>query len=420
MVTNSKDSNKNNIKLFLFTDEFPWGHGEKTFVAPELDYLDKSFQVILVSLSPDEYLDHYSTISKISSKIKVIHYSRSFLVKRILLGFILMFNKFGIEEFFLIRKQGFSLGKLASAIYALGNAEDLRRFCIKKNIFSDTNNSIYYAFWFNTQCLALSIEKYFCGDLKLIARLHGYDLYKERRKYNYQPFQEFKRDMCNSVIFACKHSLRYFENEYGHELFKGQYQLNYLGVKPRYNMCNSSSDDKFRIVSCSRIDSNKRVEIIAEALSRLDRKKFFWTHFGDGSHMNQVKKIAKANDVNVSFMGNVKNFEIINYYSQNAVDVFITTTSTEGGCPVSIQEALSFGIPIIGTKIGGVPEAIDGNGILLESDPDIDSVVEAINKIASCTDEEIKGMKNRSLELFNTKFNIESNKKRLIELIKNA
>ena len=61
-------------------------------------------------------------------------------------------------------------------------------------------------------------------------------------------------------------------------------------------------------------------------------------------------------------------------------DSFITTSSTEG-LPVSIQEAMAAGIPIIGTNVGGIPEMIDGNGVLLSANPSNKEVAEAILRI---------------------------------------
>ena len=56
------------------------------------------------------------------------------------------------------------------------------------------------------------------------------------------------------------------------------------------------------------------------------------------------------------------------FYSENYVDLFITTSSTEG-LPVSVQEAISFGIPIIATNVGAMSEVVnDDCGILVDKD----------------------------------------------------
>lgn len=72
----------------------------------------------------------------------------------------------------------------------------------------------------------------------------------------------------------------------------------------------------------------------------------------------------------------------MDFYEDNFVSCFITTTSTEGN-PVSIQEVLSFGIPIIGTDVSDIPLMIHGNGVLMSSNPKAEEVTEAIKKITN-------------------------------------
>ena len=69
-------------------------------------------------------------------------------------------------------------------------------------------------------------------------------------------------------------------------------------------------------------------------------------------------------------MGHLPNEEVLQYYRNNPVDVFINLSLTEGGAPVSIMEAISCGIPVVATRVGGNPEIVsDRNGILLSENP---------------------------------------------------
>ena len=48
----------------------------------------------------------------------------------------------------------------------------------------------------------------------------------------------------------------------------------------------------------------------------------------------------------------------------NWADVYILPSFNEG-LPISILEAMSYGHPVISTPVGGIPEVVDGNGILV-------------------------------------------------------
>jgi glycosyltransferase involved in cell wall biosynthesis len=87
-------------------------------------------------------------------------------------------------------------------------------------------------------------------------------------------------------------------------------------------------------------------------------------------------------NVHGEFLGNVPNSEIMRYYRDRPVDVFVNVSSTEGGAPVAIQEAVSCGIPIVATAVGGNPEVVtDKNGILLDPNPTVGQIASALFRI---------------------------------------
>jgi glycosyltransferase involved in cell wall biosynthesis len=64
-------------------------------------------------------------------------------------------------------------------------------------------------------------------------------------------------------------------------------------------------------------------------------------------------------------------------YKERIVDILILPSINTGngefeGIPVSLMEAMAFGIPVISTDTGGIPELIgDGSGIMVkEKDPE--------------------------------------------------
>jgi glycosyltransferase involved in cell wall biosynthesis len=83
----------------------------------------------------------------------------------------------------------------------------------------------------------------------------------------------------------------------------------------------------------------------------------------------KAEAASKLNNIDYSFMGQVSNKEVVSYYKNNHVDLFINVSESEG-IPVSIMEVISFGIPVVATDVGGTSEIVeDGyNGLLITKD----------------------------------------------------
>ena len=128
----------------------------------------------------------------------------------------------------------------------------------------------------------------------------------------------------------------------------------------------------FRIVTCSSIIPIKRVKLIVEVISYigkyLENKIIYWEHFGDGPLRNDIEKNAQdlfSKNIVYKIWGHVSNKEVLNYYKSKVIDVFLNLSLNEG-LPVSIMEALSFGIPVIATNVGGVSDLVDESvGLLI-------------------------------------------------------
>jgi glycosyltransferase involved in cell wall biosynthesis len=108
-----------------------------------------------------------------------------------------------------------------------------------------------------------------------------------------------------------------------------------------------------------------------------------WVHFGAGKDLEKVRELVKGFEhVQAEFPGHVSNADLISFYQNNAVHAFVHMSETEGGIPVSIQEAVSFGIPIIAANAGGVPEIVNAQtGVLLSHAFDAQAAVNALSMI---------------------------------------
>ncbi len=245
------------------------------------------------------------------------------------------------------------------------------------------NPIIIYTYWFTPITTAACLFAKNKKNTQVVSRAHGIDLFEERNK-NYIPYRQMTINLLKKIIVVSENGKNYLINNYHIE--QSKISVNPIGINDLNITAKKSNTGNFNIVSCSSIDENKRLHLIIEALNQFAQShkniKITWNHFGDGILKDEILRLYQTtlkDKVQVIFHGQVSNIEIINFYKLNPVDVFITTSASEGGRPVSINEAICCSIPIIGTSIGGIPELVnESNGILLKEYP---SAIEISNAL---------------------------------------
>ena len=74
----------------------------------------------------------------------------------------------------------------------------------------------------------------------------------------------------------------------------------------------------------------------------------------------------------------VSNEKILDFYAEQFVDLFINLSDSEG-IPVSIMEALSAGIPVLATNVGGTGECVgQENGFLVEKITPVEEIASVV------------------------------------------
>ena len=350
-------------KIYLFTLSFPYGKGEKSFILPELNELLKEYEVTILSCAKKEQVEDKVNETKLDSTVSVtlLKDNLSKIEKGIYLLKTLCSPLFW-QEIFCLLKSGKSISKSYYFILSFyARACNIKRQLKQLKLLQE--DAIYYTYWYNHCTLGLLFLKKKYKNIRVITRTHGYDLYHERCPGNWQPFKRYMTSHINAIFFACSYAREYYVNIFLlNDNKMDKLYLARLGVPPKQKCNFIENNNVFELVSCSNVISIKRIELIIEALELCnDDMKIHWTHFGDGNLMQQIKeltenKLASYKHISYTFYGHVSNQTVMDYYESHPVNCFITTSSTEGGCPVSIQEAVSYGIPVIGTAVGGVPE----------------------------------------------------------------
>jgi len=230
-----------------------------------------------------------------------------------------------------------------------------------------------------------------------VSRIHRGDIYQEERVFGYIPLKKQFTDI-DRIYTITESANEYLMQTYGFS--KESIQISRLGVKDLNIKTPSSAKNQIHLVSCSFLSEVKRVDKIIEALAILSEKEphieLKWSHIGDGYlHEKLVnlahKKLDDKQNIAFSFLGNLKNSEVYEFYKTNSVDLFINVSESEG-VPVSIMEAMSCHIPIIAPDIGGVRDmVIDAhNGKLLSKECLVLEIAKALADIEFFKDESIR------------------------------
>lgn len=143
-----------------------------------------------------------------------------------------------------------------------------------------------------------------------------------------------------------------------------------------------STEHKYRMVTTGTVCERKGQYIIVEAMHRMYPEVLKDTHLtvmGIGADYNRLQALTEEYGLekNITFLGNVPNAEVQQHLC--ADNIFILMSRNEG-LPISVLEAMRAGLPVISTKVDGIPEQVDErNGILI--DPNIDQLVEVLNRL---------------------------------------
>ena len=359
-------------ELVLITGGFPYGKGE-TFLEIELTFLaDKFENITLLAINPRARVarktpENCSVISldthlNVISKFKSLRY---------------LFSRQFRQEMKVIRntyKLKLNKSIVATILLSLFKAHKIQKV-LSEQIRS--KKTVFYSYWTDDAAIALALLKQRHPDVKTVCRVHGWDLYFHRHPFTYLPLRHYVSEQMNAIFPVSAIGKSYIVD---HWKIKETNKVitERLGVEAQQKLTPSAG---FKVVSCSNLIPLKRIHLVIEALAQIKDKKIKWIHFGEGQEKEHLIELAKKKlDVNITweFKGAIPNADLLNWYKQNRPTVFINVSESEG-IPVSIMEAMSFGIPCIATDVGGVSEIVNNeNGVLLSADARIEAIIEAI------------------------------------------
>jgi len=167
-----------------------------------------------------------------------------------------------------------------------------------------------------------------------------------------------------------KEKIKEFTNSVDEKLFKP------AGVKEKRKLREELSlpQNKVIIVFCGRLVKRKGLTYLLRGWRRFDHliKKALLLIIGSGENQpdsveEELKNFVKKQKIsNIWFLGNRKREEVVKLLK--AGDIFVYPSIHPEGTALSILEAMSCGLPVVGTKIGGIKKLIvdNKNGFLVK------------------------------------------------------
>jgi len=360
--------NQNN--LHLFTASFPCEDSpEQVFIESELDALSKAFNKVYIYPLRCKGESLELKFSNVEVIILNLSESNSKLKFR---QYLLVF-KILCQELVINRKlRDFKNLKYYSAL--------LKTYIRKSNYLLDNSdfneNDLLYTYWLAEWNYLISLLKH-QNKLKnlLISKAHRFDIYDERHPLLKIPFRKLQLNQTNKIYSISEDGVNYFKTSF--PSYAHKFELARLGSKNKGSIIEGQGT--LTLVSCSMLRPVKRVHLIIDILKEIHIP-VNWIHFGDGTEMKNISSMIGQLPSNVSaeLRGFVTNNQIIEYYKTNKVDVFINVSSSEG-IPVSMMEAISFGIPLIGFNVGGISEIINNETGLIYEDGELDPIISTLN-----------------------------------------
>lgn len=289
--------------------------------------------------------------------------------------------------------------KILTLLSFISKANEIVSFVSNEIEKSDYKNDelIFYSYWMDHLALAAVklAEKY---NGKAVTRCHGYDVYP--RDGGYVVMQRYLAKKLDRIFPIADDgrkticSLFQFDNSIVNKTTVFRLGTEDCGLNPQI-----PSNAAFTIVSCSNVVPLKRVDMIFDAINQIHEFKIRWIHFGDGPCLDRLRdKVSHSGCIHqVELMGRQSNQAVMSFYKKTPIHMLINLSTSEG-IPVSMMEALSFGIPCLGTDVGGVHEIIknDVNGYLIQEDCSVDDVANAIRRVKSLSIEEMQAMRERA------------------------
>ncbi|MBU2540175.1 glycosyltransferase family 4 protein [Patescibacteria group bacterium] len=175
------------------------------------------------------------------------------------------------------------------------------------------------------------------------------------------------------IILTSEKDKRFVKNNFKVPFFKIEFIPNYIDTELFKPL--KIEKDKSKVIFIGRLHEQKNLFNLIEAISGNSCKLAI---IGSGCLKEKIKVVARKKRANIEFRENIPNNKLPE--ELNRSEIFILPSLYEG-CPKTLLEAMSCGLPCIGTNVEGIKEIIRHreNGYLC--DISVESIKKAIVEV---------------------------------------
>lgn len=398
--------------LFLITNTFPFGLPESSFLREEVKYLREKFHLVIVSRNVSNELYVLQT-----EDTEIYRYDAQKGYNALWLIIRSLARKDFYSEIISCKKQGkLSINTLTRILRFMMRSIHFLKYLKKVASKYEKGSITYYTYW--NDYATYTCTKIKRNDEKVVSRLHGGDLYKLSINGNYQPYKDITNELVDRLVFISEAGMKYYNSTYKEHNDKST--VCRLGVVPRIAQAQFQNKKSLKLVSFSYVRDIKRIDLIIDALALIDDVEVEWVHIGGGYIFDEIlqyahEKLDGCKNIKFDFKGNMKNEEALDFINVIDFDFLINVSSTEG-LPMTMMEAMSMNIPVIGTNVGGISEIIvdQYNGFLLDADFQVSYLVKLLKSYSESSYEDKLALRRNAYNTWKDKFNESVNFKNFV------
>ncbi len=360
-----------NRNLYILTTGFPVLPKSEPYLLAEISVLKQHFKNIYFIPITDTPEQSYE------GELNIIRYK---VEDTAIPSLFFIFSQVSDDLWAILKR----VRKLRSLRYYLADIRKTfqKALAIEKIITSPSNSNpqLIYAYWSNECATIAAILKSRSEKPIALSRAHGFDVFEEQTKDGIIPFREFQLTHLDKIFSVSKQGENHLKKM--NPLFNDKISHSYLGsVKPA--TFNPFDPSEFNLVTCCFIRGIKRLSLFPEILKHISFKaKWFVIGGGDENEIELIKRNTQSlpTNIEVIFLGHFNETELHHFYETQSLNLMVSLSSSEG-LPYSMMEAISYGIPLLSTDVGGCKEICTSEtGILIDKTFEPKNVAELISK----------------------------------------